>query len=50
LPQGYTRDEKGVVMDEQGNYYLPVEKATNVPYFINQERGTMGHIVPVRYE
>ena len=50
MPQGYTRDEKGVAMDEQGNYYLPVEKATNVPYFINQERGTMGHTVPVRYE
>ena len=50
LPQGYTRDEKGIAMDEQGNYYLPVEKATNAPYFINQERGTMGHIVPIRYE
>lgn len=50
LPQGYTRDEKGVAMDAQGNYYIPVETATNAPYFVNQERGTMGHIVPVRYE
>lgn len=50
LPQGYTRDEKGVAMDAQGNYYLPVETATNAPYFVNQERGMYGNTVPVRYE
>mgnify|MGYP007012480998 CR=1 FL=1 len=50
LPQGYSRDTKGVAMDVHGNYYIPVTDATDAPYFVNQERGMYGHNVPVRYE
>ena len=55
LPDGYSRDSRGVAMDANGNYYAPVKDMSywnpNVPFFVNNERSSVnGNTVPVRYE
>ena len=55
LPKGYSRDERGVVMDSESNYYAPVNDMSysnqSAPFFVNNERSMVnGNTVPVRYE
>ena len=55
LPNGYSRDNRGVAKDANGNYYAPVKDISysnhNAPFFVNNERSMMnGNTVPVRYE
>ena len=55
LPNGYSRDKRGVAIDANGNYYAPVKDMSysnsNVPFFVNNERSSVnGNTVPVRYE